>query len=160
FVEPVAAKLAAFLRTRHDEIAELVERADQLGRALLARSPDYVLSHSDLHANNVLIDADSALYLVDWENLIFAPKERDLMFIGAGVGGRWHRPHEAALFYRGYGQTEIDPTALAYYRYERIVEDIADFCEQLLLSDAGGADRERGLRKLVEAFLPNNVVDI
>lgn len=49
---------------------------------------------------------------------------------------------------------------MAYYRYERIVEDIAAFCEQLLLSEGGGADREQSLRYFVSSFLPTHVVDI
>ena len=42
------------------------------------------------------------------------------MFIGDGVGGIWNSAPEEALFYQGYGQTEIHPAALAYYRFERI----------------------------------------
>ncbi len=49
--------------------------------------------------------------------------------------------------------------ALAYYRYERIVEDIAAFCEQLLSSDEGGADREQALGFVVSLFEPNQVVE-
>jgi len=160
FAEPIAARLAAFLRSQASVIAVVVERAEQLGRALQARPPGFVLCHADLHANNVLIDAAGRLYVVDWENLIFAPRERDLMFIGGGIGGRWNRPREAELFYQGYGPTEVDEVALAYYRHERIVVDIADFCDHLLLSDASGADRERTLQKFVDAFGPNDVVAI
>ncbi len=119
------------------------------------------MCHADIHAGNVLVGADDALYIVDWDTLTFAPKEHDLMFIGAGIGdGIWHDPREEALFYRGYGEAEIDRLALAYYRYERIVQDIAAYGEQLLLSDEGGADREQGLRFFVSQFLPNNVVEI
>jgi spectinomycin phosphotransferase len=160
FPEPTAAKLAAFLHSRRDEIAVLVERAEALGGALQPRSLDQVLCHADIHAANVLIDEADALYIVDWDTMIFAPKERDLMFIGGGVGGTWNSAQEEALFYRGYGPTDIDVMALAYYRYERIVEDIAEVCERLLLTDEGGADRERALQKFPNQFLPNNVVAI
>jgi spectinomycin phosphotransferase len=160
FPEPTAAKLAAFLHSRRDEIAVLVERAEALGGALQPRSLDQVLCHADIHAANVLIDEADALYIVDWDTMIFAPKERDLMFIGGGVGGTWNSAQEEALFYRGYGPTDIDVMALAYYRYERIVEDIAEFCGRLLLTDEGGADRERALQKFPNQFLPNNVVAI
>jgi spectinomycin phosphotransferase len=160
FHDPIAAKLAAFLKTQRDEVRFLVERADRLASALETRVPEYVLCHSDIHAGNILIDAHGSLYIVDWDNPILAPKERDLMFVGGGVGGIWCSTQEEALFYSGYGQTEIDPIALAYYRYERIVEDIAVFCEQILLTDKGSEDRENGVRKLASAFLPNNVIEI
>jgi spectinomycin phosphotransferase len=64
------------------------------------------------------------------------------------------------LFYQGYGPTQIDATALAYYRCERIVQDIAAYCEQILLTDEGGEDRENGLRQLTRQFLPGGVVEI
>jgi spectinomycin phosphotransferase len=61
---------------------------------------------------------------------------------------------------RTYGQTQIDPTALAYYRYERIIQDIAVYCEQLLLTNEGGEDRERSFQYLTSNFLPNNTIEI
>ena len=83
------------------------------------------MCHSDIHAGNILIDANGALYIVDWDNPVLAPKERDLMFIGGGQEFAGHTAQEEeTLFYRGYGQTQIDPIALAYYRYERIIQDI------------------------------------
>jgi spectinomycin phosphotransferase len=161
YADPVAAEFGAFLRSKRETIGDLIARAERFGDALRARSLEQVLCHADIHAGNVLIGADDALSIVDWDTLTFAPKEHDLMFIGAGIGDDiWHDPREEALFYQGYGETEIDPMALAYYRYERIVQDIAAYGEQLLLSDEGGADREQGLRFFVSQFLPNNVVEI
>ncbi len=159
FAEPVAAQLAALLRAKRDIIDDLILRAEQLGKALQTRSLEYVLCHADIHAANLLIDGDT-LYIVDWDTLILAPKERDLMFVGAGLDDVWRSAREQALFYQGYGATEIDPIALAYYRYERIVEDIAAYCQQLLLTDQGGQDREEGLRQLVSQFQPGNVIEV
>jgi hypothetical protein len=45
---------------------------------------------------------------------------------------------------------------LAYYRYERIVEDIAVEC-QLIFSTAGDEDRERELRFMRSNFEPGGV---
>jgi spectinomycin phosphotransferase len=161
FEDPVAIQLAAFLRSRRDQILDLVERAEQLAQALQARSVECVVCHSDIHAGNILIDANGALYIVDWDNPILAPKERDLMYIGGGQGFDGHTAQEEeALFYQGYGQTEIDPIALAYYRYERIVEDIAVECEQIFSTNEGGEDREQALRFLISNFLPGNVLEI
>jgi spectinomycin phosphotransferase len=159
--DPVAVKLAAFLRARRDEILDLVGRAERLAQILQARSPELVLCHSDIHAGNILIDANAAFYIVDWDDPILAPKERDLMFIGGGQGFAGHTPQEEeTLFYRGYGQTQIDPMALAYYRYERIVQDIAVYCEQIFLTNKAGKDREQSLRYLVSNFLPNGTIEI
>jgi len=161
FDDPVASELAAFLKAKHSETIDLVERAERLSQALQTRSLECVICHSDLHAGNFLIDSQDVLYIVDWDNPIRAPKERDLMFVGGGLGGAGHTPQqEEALFYSGYGQTDIDPAALAYYRYERIVQDIAAFCEQLLLTGEGGEDREQSFHYLMSNYLPNNTIDI
>ncbi len=161
FDDPIAVKVAAFLQARRAELRNLLGRAERLALALQARSPECIVCHGDIHAGNILIDANDALYIVDWDTLIFAPKERDLMYIGGGQFGAGHTPHEEETrFYQGYGQTQIDPIALAYYRYERIIEDIAIYCEQLLLTNAGGDDREQSLRYMMSNFLPGNVLEI
>jgi spectinomycin phosphotransferase len=159
--EPVAANVSAFLQTKRAEVLDLVERTDRCARALQAHSPEFVLCHSDLHAGNVLIAADGSFCLVDWDSPILAPKERDLMYAGGGQFGATRIPgEEERLFYQGYGRTPIDPGALAYYRYERIVEDIAVYCEQLLLSNEGGPDREQALRYLMSNFEPGGTIAI
>jgi len=161
FDDPVAVKLAAFLKARRDQILDLVERTERLAHALQARSPEFVVCHSDIHAGNILTDSTDDLYIVDWDNPILAPKERDLMFIGGGQGFAGHTAQEEeTLFYRGHGQTQIDPIALAYYRYERIIQDIAVECEQIFLTNGGGEDREQSLQYLKSNFLPNSTIEI
>ena len=161
FDDPIAVETAAFLKANSDAILDLVRRAERLASALQSRPPAFVLCHSDIHAGNVLIDADGALHIVDWDSPILAPKERDLMSIGGGLMGAGHTAQEeGALFYRGYGQTPIDSIALAYYRYERIIQDIAVECEQIFLTTQGGADREQALHYLKSNFLPDQVIEI
>jgi spectinomycin phosphotransferase len=159
--DPVAVRLIALLKARTDEILDLVRRADRLAGILQVQPLSFVLCHSDVHGGNVLIGLDDALYLVDWDDPIFAPRERDLMFIGGGLGGGGRSvQEEETLFYQGYGWTEVDPAALAYYRYERIVQDIAVFSQRILSSREGRNDREQSLRHLVSNFLPNGTIEI
>ncbi len=160
FADPISAKLADLMRSEQDVISRLVRRAEELAAELQLRSLDFVVCHADIHGGNVLLNDRGELYVVDWDTLILAPKERDLMFIGAGIGKGWNTPRESELFFRGYGATNIDPVALAFYRYERIVEDIAAFCEQILESDPDNQDRAQGLHFLSCQFLPNDVIDI
>lgn len=83
------------------------------------------------------------------------------MFIGGAQGlGRTTPDEEEAMFYRGYGPTDVDQVALAYYRYERIVVDIAIFCDGLLSSPAGGDDREQSLRYLMANFEPGGTIEV
>jgi spectinomycin phosphotransferase len=127
FEEPVAVKMALLLKSKRCEILKLVERAEELALAIQKQPIDYVLCHSDMHGWNLFVDKENALYIVDWGTLIFASVERDLMFIGAGIWDSGLTPdEEESLFYQGYGQTKINQDAIAYYRFERIVQDIGD----------------------------------
>ncbi len=161
FDEPVAAETAAFLTATSEQTLALVKRAERLARALQASSPEFTLCHGDIHGWNLLLDPAGNLYIVDWDTLIFAPKERDLMFIGAGLGESGYTPQEErAMFYRGYGQTKVNTLAIAYYRYERIIEDIAIFCQQILMSNEGGKDREQALKHLKSNYRPGGTIDV
>lgn len=158
--DSIALELKAFMKENEKAIRRLVHRAEQLAQTLQNECFQFVLCHSDIHAGNVLIDRDNAIYIVDWDNPMMAPKERDLMFIGGGVGNVWNNPREEALFYEGYGKTNINKTMLAYYRHERIVEDIALFGKSLLCSTSGGETRAESYKHFKAMFAPNGVVDI
>jgi spectinomycin phosphotransferase len=158
--DEIALKLQKFMKKNMLHIRRLVDRAEDLGEKLQNHSPKFVLCHSDIHAGNVLMDKNTMIYLVDWDDPIMAPKERDLMFIGGGVGNVWNKPLEEKLFYKGYKETEVNRTVLAYYRHERIVEDIAIYSRELLLTTAGGKDRLEMYRQFIAMFEPQGVVDI
>jgi spectinomycin phosphotransferase len=158
--DEVALKLLKFMKENLTLIRRLVDQAEQLSQKIIAQSPKFVLCHSDIHGGNVLIDNKDTLYIIDWDDPILAPKERDLMFIGGGVANVWNKPHEEALFYQGYGKTNINTAILAYYRHERIVEDIAVYGHDLLLSDFGGKDRPVMYKHFIDMFEPNGVVEI
>lgn len=159
FADPVAQELATYLQTVQAETARLVYRAEQLAQQLQTNQLDFILCHGDIHGWNLFIDANQKLHIVDWDTLIFAPKERDLMFIGGGLGNSGYTAaEEEAMFFRGYGETEINQAALAYYRYERIVEDIAISCDQIFLSDEGGQDRQRALLDVQSNYRPNGTI--
>ena len=85
-----------------------------------------VVCHTDLHAGNVLVDAAGGLHLVDWDAPLRAPRERDLMYAGAGqFGNRRFPAGEKALFYACYGDIPVHSDLLSHYRYARIIEDLA-----------------------------------
>lgn len=158
--DEIALKLSSFMKENTVTIHQLVGRAEQLAQKIQKELPNFVLCHSDIHGGNVLMDESNTIYIVDWDEPIMAPKERDLMFIGGGIANVWNKPHEEALFYEGYGKTEINATILAYYRHERIVEDIALYGQDLLLTTAGNENRAEMYKHFVAMFEPMGVVDI
>ena len=160
YADEIAFKLAAFIKKNRLIIQRLVDGGEKLAEIIKTESPEFVLCHADIHGGNVLMESDHAIYIVDWDDPKMAPKERDLMFIGGGVANVWNNPHEEKFFYQGYGETAINKKILAYYRHERIVEDMAIYGKSLLLSAAGGEDRAELYQHFIDMFEPNGVVEI
>lgn len=159
--DEASLKLLTLLIEHRAAIHRLVDRAESLSQKIQEQSPEFVLCHSDIHGGNVLIDRNGAVYIVDWDDPIMAPKERDLMFIGGGVANVWNNPREEEFFYKGYGEPEINKVILAYYRHERIVEDIAEYGQALLLTSADGEENRLEMYTQFKGmFEPNGVIDI
>ena len=162
--------LADFLAARRTVIERVIDAAEQLAERLqrtahtIAGQAALVLCHSDLHRGNLMVDVAGGVSIVDWDSPILAPKERDLMFIGANVGGPDPNPRAGEMFRAGYGPTEIDAVALAYFRYERIVQDFADYCGRAfggnVVSIAPGSDEDTlaALHDLRSQFDAANVI--
>lgn len=158
--DPVAAKLVKFIQSKQDVINHLIERAETLAAELQSKPLEFVLCHTDIHGGNMLIGENGEFFVVDWDAPLLAPKERDLMFVGGGIDNIWKTKRDEALFYEGYGETKINIAALAYYRSERIIVDLVEFCNQLLLSDEGGADREQAYRWFTSNFEVGSTIEI
>lgn len=145
---------------QRDRIATLHDRAGLLQLALAERQPQLHPCHADLHAGNVLMGQDGALHLIDWDGLSLAPRERDLMFVGAAVGGRWGRERPQG-FAEGYGDDLGDRRWIAWYRHTRILRDLVQF-QQMLMGGEGAyrppQQRRQALHHLGEVFAPGNVV--
>lgn len=161
FDDPITLKLVEFLLPKRQMILDLVGRAERFADALALRSIESVLCHSDIHPGNLFIDTQGAVFIVDWDYPMLAPRERDLMFIGGGQGfvSRTAKEEEA-LFYRYYGAIKIDPIALAYYRCERNVTDMVVECTRILSSTLGDQDRAQSLQILTWLFLPDSSIEI
>jgi spectinomycin phosphotransferase len=158
--DPASRNFLEFMKSKNSIIFKLVDQARTLAQELKKTNLEYVLCHSDIHAGNVLIDESHALYIVDWDDPILAPKERDLMFIGGGVANVWNNPEEEKLFYRGYGEVSINRKLIAYYRADRILVDIAEYSQLLLFSSEGGEDRAIHYKHTVDMFEPRGVVEL
>jgi len=161
--DPVAVRFAAYMIAKQVEINHMLLRADQLGRELEAHPPEFVLCHSDLHPGNLLVPTEGRngageIYIIDWDEPRLAPKEQDLMHIGGNPF--WNGAGVQASFFKGYGPAAVNQTALAYYRYERIIQDIATFGEQVLRTRGEGQDRQQAFLYFKSNFLPGHEYDL
>jgi spectinomycin phosphotransferase len=158
---PAERELAAFWRAQREKIDMLVERADAFGGQLRQVSLPFVLCHADLHTWNVLLDTTGQMWIVDWDETVLAPKERDLMFVVGGIGRGLVSPRETVCFFEGYGESTIDPLALTYYRYAWAVQDMVAYGERVFfLPGLGEESRRDAVHGFVDMFESGNIVDI
>lgn len=157
--EAAAQEFATFWQSQRALILELVARAETLGPRLAQTALPCVLCHADIHTGNVLVDAEGQVWIVDWDETILAPKERDLMFAVGGISAELVGPHEEELFFQGYGATTIDPLALAYYRYAWAVDDIRAFGEEVCFRpDLSAATKQEAVGWFKHLFQPGSIV--
>ncbi len=161
YTAPNERKLAEFWTDKRSEIEHITARAEELGRLLQSRLPEFVLCHADIHTANILLASQGRLFVVDWDEALLAPKERDLMFVaGNAVSGANVEARNERLFFEGYGAKEIDPLALAYYRYEWVVQEIGDYDGRVCLArEAGDETKRDAVQGFQQLFQPDDVVE-
>jgi spectinomycin phosphotransferase len=153
--------LGSYWQSRAAEIGQITRRAADLGDILREKAPPIVLCHADIHTANVMVNPDGRLFIIDWDDPIIAPVERDLMFIieDKPAGKPTGTDHQT-LFFSSYGDVAIDPVALAYYRYDWVVQEIGDFGARVFGTDAAGEEtRLDAVRGFKQLFDPRDVVE-
>jgi spectinomycin phosphotransferase len=121
-----------------------VTSLEKLAGVLQRRAGPYVICHADLHAANLLRDRHGHVFVIDWDEVMLAPKERDFIFV---------REPQAAAFWEGYGQTEIDWVALAYYLWERVVQDLIECTQDVCFRDDLGEETRADIAQMFHKIL-------
>ncbi len=127
--------LRASWMAHQSTISTTVTSLEKLAEVLRSRTFPYVICHADLHPANLLRDRHGQVFVIDWDEVMLAPKERDFLFV---------REPPADAFWQGYGASEIDWAALTYYLWERVVQDViacaGDVCLRHDLTEETRAD--------------------
>lgn len=111
----------------NEKLKELISLAGQLKSDQLP----YVLCHTDAHGGNLMSDGQGKVTLIDWENMILAPKEADLFM------------YRELPFYRDFPESSAaNPKAMRYYVLRRDLEDIWDFYRSILYEENPVMPRE------------------
>jgi spectinomycin phosphotransferase len=148
--DAIATEMISFWRERRQSVRRLIERMEALAGQASHMGQPMVLCHADIHTANILLEADGAMYVIDWEDAMLAPKEQDLMFVLA-----YAEPAEWVSFLKGYASTDIDPVKLAYYQHAWAIEDLGAFAEEILdLNSAGAETRANSLKWFKHLFTP------
>ncbi|MFL5679260.1 MAG: phosphotransferase [Chloroflexota bacterium] len=160
--DDTAARVVDLWHDHRDEILALATRTAALGDALRARSLPLVTCHADTHTGNLIVDPAGAVWVIDWDEVVLAPKERDLMFsVGGGISTELVDANATTRYLEGYGDVDIDEQALAYYRHAWAVQDVGGYAWRVLLDgSANVAQRKDAADILIGLFRPGEIVDL
>lgn len=140
-------------------ISTAVALLEALGNMLQKRVLHHVICHADLHPANLLRNTTGRVFVIDWDEVMQAPKERDFIFVRTSPLDSPTLPGTPA-FFQGYGPAEIDWTALAYYRYERVIQDIVVCSQDVFFRDDWGEEARAEAAQLFQQILaPDGMVD-
>lgn len=157
FDDPYQKELAAFWKDNNETIQALIEQTERIGKNLQQLDLEVMLCHADIHTANILVTREQAMFIVDWDDTLFAPKERDLMFV---FGEETAPTREQQMFFDGYGTVQINQLALAYYRYEWCVQEIGDFGHRVFLaSNIGAKTRQESVAGFMQLFSKGDVIE-
>ena len=115
------AEFARMSQEYGDAVEKQADAARSLAASLRSSQIPYVLCHTDAHAGNLMAESQGRMILIDWENMILAPKEADLFMYG-----------ESAFFSRFPEASSAHPLAMRYYTILRDLADIWDFYRCIL----------------------------
>ncbi|HEU5379135.1 MAG TPA: aminoglycoside phosphotransferase family protein, partial [Ktedonobacteraceae bacterium] len=140
-------------------IHAVVVSLEKLAAALRRRELPYVICHADLHPANLLRDRMGQVFVIDWDEVMLAPKERDFLFLKESPADSETLPG-APAFFQGYGQGDIDWIALTYYRYERVIQDVIACAENVCLrNDLGEGSRESEAQLFQDVLAQGGEID-
>ncbi|HLL78938.1 MAG TPA: aminoglycoside phosphotransferase family protein [Ktedonobacteraceae bacterium] len=121
-----------------------VTTLETLAGELQRRAGPYVICHADLHPANLLRDSAGRVFVIDWDEVMLAPKERDFIFV---------RQPQANAFWQGYGQQEIDWVALTYYLWERVVQDVIEDANNVCFRDDWAEENRANVAQVFHGYL-------
>ena len=138
--EPARQTLA-----RHaSDVAELLTLLDHLFADIATPSTNWVISHGEPHAGNVIRTGESYV-LVDWDTVALAPRERDLWMLV-------EEPAEETTTYTDATGKQLDEVAVRFFRLTWALADIAAFTDLLRSPHDHSEDTEKAHEALTYYF--------
>jgi spectinomycin phosphotransferase len=161
FRDVVRRRIAAFWIEHRSLVLDLAMEAERRGDALRRRGLPMVVTHGDLHTWNVMVDLEGMPWIVDWDEVALAPKERDLMFFVGGIRADLVPARATANFFEGYGDATVDPEALSYFRHAWAIQDIGSYAARALLERGLAAPARAESASILEGlFRPGEIVEL
>ncbi len=145
------AEVGSHSRPSHQQLRDLLlpHRATLAGHfahlrdlydIVTSKHPQLVLCHTDIHGLNLMVDAQGAAHMLDWENVMLAPAEHDLQ----AFTGR-HFAAFLKVYWQAGGVRQIDIDQLAFYNYHRYLDDLHAYALSILYDNNDPRQDEQDL---------------
>ena len=128
------------VRDHQAELRELLSLADRLSADAQTLGGDWVVTHGEPHAGNVMQTSEGKV-LVDWDTVAIAPPERDLWLLV-------DRDDPGDLYVRATARP-INPAALDFFRLAWDLGDLAEYLSTLRSPHQENDDTLRSYRSVV-----------
>jgi aminoglycoside phosphotransferase (APT) family kinase protein len=132
--------LLGFLKGEYEKA--VIQKQD-----ILERDAPFVNCHGDPNPANIIV-ADEQVYLVDLEDLVYAPKEQDLLYFSDNA--------HFASFMQGYRdiepQAEVDWELRVWYGRKWFLSEVTDYCQKILCCPHTEAEYAHYLQQMDEVL--------
>jgi Ser/Thr protein kinase RdoA (MazF antagonist) len=149
------------LRAYSGELPRQLDRLDSLQAAVSASPGEFVVTHTDLNGDNLLVDEAGQVSVLDWDDVRLAPPEYDLSLLLHGVQPVDGRALEAVLSV--YPARPLRVEMFGFFLLRRCLDDFtarvlqlsrdsltpAEIADARVGLDLWGADQWRHLDRLL-----------
>jgi Ser/Thr protein kinase RdoA (MazF antagonist) len=136
YTNPHQRKLQDIINEYRHELAADMANFDAIVRHVRQTNIPFVLTHGDA-SGNILQASSGKLYMIDWDDMLLAPRERDIWF---HVGTNQATAEFLPIYQRYFPSYQVDASLFAFYLYKRYFEDVEGWCDKIL--DAETPDDE------------------
>jgi len=149
--DSLMANLAKIMEDQASNIDSILRNGRLVSDYCCAQASAYafVVCHADIHPFNIM-STGHGLMMIDWDGIMLAPRERDLMFYADDM-------RSATDLHRAYGLGyQLDEHLITYYAYEWVLQEFTDYLGRLVASSLGADARQRALEEFERLFGEGN----
>lgn len=136
-------ELKELLERNRDRIFQEYNQLVNLQETCRKLDLEFVNCHGDPTPENILITKTGEIDLIDWDDTIFAPKEKDLVFF---TSEKYKFVLEA--YGEANGKLSLNETVIDFYNHRRNVGEIADYGTRILFYEEADQQVEHHLVEL------------
>jgi spectinomycin phosphotransferase len=142
-LEGYKGAVRALLAPRVPKLRDQLDLFHQVQQDLRKRELDLVVCHGDPTPGNIIVASDGHVALIDWDDVLLAPKEKDLMFFLDDDS-----QDVIAGYERVAGSIQLNQDILRFYQYQWTLGAITTFSSRIIFENTSDAQNAHDLEEL------------